>query len=113
MFSLHHGNATGRIGPPEEIEFPVEEDDEVILNQQVVVELEAPPLLDEEVHEEVRDVSAAKKQDLESSGDLTTTRDAVSKATRTLSEAQVRTNRTQVEIIQRQKELDQLLSQRN
>ncbi len=65
------------------------------------------------MHEEARDISAAEEQDMESSGDLTTIGDALSKATRALSETQVRKNRTQVEIIQRQDELDQLLRQRN
>ena len=92
------GDSDAEVEPPEEIEFPIEEDNEMILNQRTLEGLGAPPLLEEEVREETRDESDAEEQDLESSGDLTTTRDGLSKATRTLSEAQVRTNRTQVEI---------------
>ena len=97
--------------PPEQFHAPLEESDEVILDEPVNAERETLPPLEGEEEGEVEEASDAEEQDLESSGDLTITRDALAKATKTLSQAQVRSNRTQVEIIQRQDELDQLLRQ--
>ncbi len=72
--------------PPEQFHVPLEESDEIILNEPVNAERETLPPLEGEEEGEVQEASNAEERDLEER-DLTTTRDALAKATKTFSQA--------------------------